>query len=209
MAAITAAVIGTVGSVAAGAMSSGMIGGGGGGGGGSTGDVKKIPMDPNDKAMRDYFARMTVANANKTYPSFGEFLGSGGDPAKATFDLEMPGMKPSEAAALGFVGGKGEAIPYVPYEDVASGDISSLTNAQRQYLAKERAKAAAAAGQDPGPWAGKMQKLGGKIGRLEHKLETKFAPTPEIEPREQKIQDKLTKLRGKLETATNVGDRPY
>ena len=60
--------------------------------------------------MKDYYARMVVADTDKTYPSFGSFLESGADPSKADFGLITPGMKPSEAAALGFTGGRGEQI---------------------------------------------------------------------------------------------------
>jgi hypothetical protein len=209
MAAVTAAVVAGVATVAATGMQVAQSQGafGGGSGSGSQPNVKPMPEDPQDKAMKDYFARMTVANVDKTYPGFGEFLESGGDPAKAKFDLTVPGLKPSEAAALGFVGGKGEDIPEVSQAGLASGDITSLTPAQRIFLAKERAGQAAASGGEAGPWASKVKRLGGKIGRLEDKLATKFTPTPEIEPREQKIQDKLTRLRGKLDTATMAGDR--
>jgi hypothetical protein len=209
MAAVTAAVIGATATVAAGAMSSGVMSGGGGGGSSKDPQLHKIPMDPNDRAMRDYYARLQVANADTRYPSFGEFTQSGGDPSKALMDVKMPELKPSEAAALGFVGGKGEDIPGLSQADLASGNVTSLTNEQRQFLAKERAGQAAAAGQEPGPWAAKMKRLGGKVGRLENLLATKFTPTPEVEPRETKIQNKLTKLRGKLDTTTAQGDRGY
>lgn len=211
MAAVTAAVVAGVATVAATGMQvaqqQGAFGGGGGGGGGT--DVKRLPADPQDKAMKDYYARLAVSNVDKTYPGFNEFLESGGDPAKAKFDMTVPDLKPSEAAALGFVGGKGEAIPTVSQAGLASGDITSLTPEQRIFLAKERAAAAKASGGKPGPWADRVTRLGGKIGRLENRLETKFLPTPEVEPREQRIQDKLTRLRGRLDVATNRGDKPY
>lgn len=141
MAAVTAAVVGTVATVAATGMSvaqsQGAFGGGGGGGGGG-GNYTRTPMDPHQRAMRDYFARMAVVNQDKTYPSFGEFLSSGGDPTKAEFDLEKPGMKPSEAAALGLTGGRGEAVPYYD-QDAAPGTLSPE---QRIYLARERQRRA-------------------------------------------------------------------
>jgi len=216
MAAVTAAVVAGVATVAATGMqvaqSQGAFGGGGGGGGQA--NVKPLPEDPQDKAMKDYFARMTVANVGKTYPGFGEYLESGGDPEKAKFDLAIPELKPSEAAALGFVGGKGEDIPGVSQEGLASGDITSLTPEQRIFLAKERAAGAKASGGKPGPWAGRVTRLGGKIGRLENRLEGLQAiPEDQIRPgqaaRIPKIQGKLERLRGKLDTATNVGDRQY
>jgi hypothetical protein len=124
MAAITAAVVGATATVAAGAMSSGMMSGGGGGGSQNP-NFKQVPEDPQDRAMKDYYARLTVANANTRYKPFSGFLASGGDPAKAQMDVIMPEMKPSEAAALGFVGGKGEEIPGVSQAGLASGDITS------------------------------------------------------------------------------------
>jgi len=81
---------------------------------------------------------MVVENQDKTYPSFGEFLTSGGDPAKAEFDLTVPGMKPSEAAAFGLTGGRGEAVPYY---DSSQGE-GALSPEQRLYLAKERQRRA-------------------------------------------------------------------
>lgn len=208
MAAVTAAVVAGVATVAATGMQVAQSQGafGGGGGGGSGGKVTKIPPDPADKAMRDWADRMVIANADKTYPGFGEFLQSGGDPAKAQFDLTVPDLKPSEAAAVGFVGGKGEAIPTVSQEGLASGDITNLTPEQRLYLAKERYRSAKAAGQEPGPWASRVNRLSGRIDRLQGRLEN-FASTPEVEPREQRIQDRLTRVKGKLEKATTAGDR--
>jgi len=94
---------------------------------------------------------MVVENQDKTYPSFGEFLSSGGDPAKAAFDLTTPGMKPSEAAALGLTGGRGEAIPYY---DPGAGE-GNMSPEQRIYLAKERRRHAAETGSPmpPNTWA--------------------------------------------------------
>ena len=83
MAAVTAAVVAGVATVAATGMQvaqqQGAFGGGGGGGGGGT--VKPLPEDPQDEAMKNYFGRMAVLNANKTYPSFGAFLESGAIPS--------------------------------------------------------------------------------------------------------------------------------
>jgi hypothetical protein len=204
---VTAAAVGAATTIGTTAMSMSGAMGGGGGGSAPAPNFKPVPQNPQDKAMKDYFERMTVANADKTYPAFSGFLESGGDPDKAKFDLTMPGMKPSEAAAFGFVGPKGETIPTVNYADAASGDVTNLTTEQRIYLAKERAGQAATSGQKPGPWAGKMQQLGGKIGRLQNKLDTKFTPTPEVEPRETKIISKLEKLRGRQTALAGQGDK--
>jgi hypothetical protein len=207
MAAVTAAVVGTVATVAvAGTQIAQSQGAMGGGGGSKPPDIKPLPEDPQDEAMKNYYARAMVANATKTYPGFGEFLQSGGDPAKAKFDLAMPEMKPSEAAAFGFVGGKGEDIPGISHEAAAGGMPGGLTTEQRMYLAEERRRKAKTQGQEPGPWSKRLKGLGGKIGRLEKKLETKFTPTPEVEPRESKIIAKLERLRGKQEEVANIGD---
>jgi hypothetical protein len=199
MAAVTAAVVAGVATVAATGMSvAGGMGGGGDGGAAKDPNFKPVPEDPQDRAMRDYYARALVANATKTYPAFSEYLQSGGAAEKAKFPLEMPGMKPSEAAALGITGPRGEAIPYVTPEAAAAAG-GRLSPEQILYLAQERRRDAAQRGKEAGPWATKVGRLGGRIGRLESRLE-KFLPTPEIEPREERIQAKLEKLRGKQET---------
>jgi len=150
MGAVTAAVIaGAATMISTGvgvAAQQGAFGGGSGGGDGK--DWSRTPMDPHQRAMRDYYARMAVVNQDKTYPSFGAFLSSGGDPALSEFDLEKPGMKPSEAAALGLVGGRGEAIPYYDQETMPA----NLTAEQRIYLARERRRRARETGSKPPPW---------------------------------------------------------
>jgi len=203
MAAVTAAVIGATATVAAGAMSSGVMGGGSSGGGGGPTDYKKVPEDPQDAAMKDYYARLTVANANTRYPSFAEFTQSGGDPAMAEMKVNYPDLKPSEAAALGFVGGRGEPMPGVGLEDVTSGKASEegLTTEQRLFLAEERRRAAAAQGQEPGPWAGRVGKLEGRHKRIEERLE-KIGAIPEAErrPGQQRRFERLTTRHGRVTT---------
>ena len=204
MAVATAAVVGAVATVAATgvgiAQSQGAMGGGGGGQ--QQPKFGQVPEDPQDRAMKDYYARALVANAQAQYPAFNEYLRSGGDPSKAQFQLTMPGMKPSEAAALGFTGTRGEPIPYATPESVAAAG-GRLSREQIMYLAQERRREARARGQEPGPWAGRVGKLGGRIGRLEKRLEERFYPTPEVEPREAKIESRLERLRGKRETLLN------
>jgi hypothetical protein len=200
MAAITAAAIAATATIATTAATVATQPSGGGGGGGAP-QFKPVPENPQDRAMRNYYARLAVSNLESRYPGFGDYLQSGGAAEKAEFPLVVPEMKPSEAAAFGLVGGRGEQIPgATPAEYGAAGQ---LTPEQTIYLAQERRRQAATAGQKPGPWATRVQKLGGRIGRLEHRLE-KFTPTPEIEPREARIQAKLEKLRGKYETATGA-----
>lgn len=151
MAAVTAAVIAgaaTIASTGAGIAAQQGAFGGGSGSGGSGGGYARTPLDPHQRAMRDYYARMVVENQDKTYPSFSEYLSSGGDPSKGTFDLTQPGMKPSEAAALGLTGGRGEAIPYY---DVTKGE-GEQTPEQRIYLAKERVRHAKETGNKMPPW---------------------------------------------------------
>src|SRR5262245_803402 len=182
MAAVTAAVIGATATVAAGAMSSGVMGGGSSGGGGGPQDYKKVPEDPQDAALKADDARLTVANANTRYPSCAELTQSGGDAARAEMKVNYPDLKPSEAAALGFVGGRGEPMPGVGLEDVTSGKASEegLTTEQRIFLAEERRRQAAAQGQEPGPWAGRVGKLGKRHERIEQRLQ-KLSDIPEAE----------------------------
>lgn len=149
MGAVTAAVIAGAATMAStGAGIAAQQGAFGGGNSGGNGNYSRTPMDPHQRAMRDYYSRMVVENQDKTYPGFGEFLSSGGDPAKAEFDLTTPGMKPSEAAALGLVGGRGEAIPYY---DPSTGE-GSLTPEQKIYIARERRRHAAETGSKMPQW---------------------------------------------------------
>lgn len=197
MAAVTAAVVATAATAAAAASQAGAFSGGSSGGGGSTDtNYKKVPQDPQDKAMRDYYARALVANSGKTYPGFGEYLQSGGDPAKAEFPLEMPGMKPSEAAALGFTGSRGEAIPTTSPEAIAE-QGGALTQEQQMYLAEERRRQAAAEGHAPGPWAAKIGKVSNRLERVSGKLEKLGAvedPTRRQEKKIERLTGKQTKL---------------
>jgi hypothetical protein len=57
-------------------------------------------------------------------------------------------MKPSEAAALGLVGGRGETIPYYDQETMPS----SFDPYQRLYLARERRRRAAETGAKMPQW---------------------------------------------------------
>jgi len=196
MAAITAAVIGaavTVGTTAYTASQSS------GGGGSQNPNIKPAPQDPLDKTMRTYYDRLTVANANTRYPSFAEYINSGGDPAKAQMDVKIPDLKPSEAAALGFVGGHGEQIPTVSQAGLASGDITKLTPEQTLYLSQERARAAAASGQKPGPWAARGQRLQNRDERLENRIAALQGMDTRTPQQERKL-GRLTTRHGRVES---------
>src|SRR5215471_20689970 len=187
MAAITAAVVGGVATAASAGMSAYQASQTPATG--ANPKYTQAPQNPQDKAMKDYFDRVTVANAAKTYPSFSGFLQSGGDPSKAQFPMTMPNLTPNEAASLGFVGGKGEPIPGVSQASV-SGDpnvpqTTSLTRDQMMYMAKERARQAAMSGQQPGPWAGNvmtkqknLNRIGQRISDLTTKQQTLGAAAP-------------------------------
>lgn len=200
MAATTAAVVAAAATVAGTATSvasqAGAFGGGSQSGGGS--GYSRTPMDPHQRAMRDYYARMVVENQDKTYPSFGEFLSSGGDPEKAKFDLTVPGMKPSEAAALGLTGGRGEAIPYY---DSTAGE-GSMTPEQRLYLAKERRRRARETGEKMPTftWAEASLNANERYNRLQKRLDEVSAIPEELRTRKQtrqaeRIPDRLAGIK--------------
>ena len=153
MAAITSAVVGAVASIGSSAYQAYAASSAGGGGPGRDPYYRRGPQDPLDKAMRSYYQRANLANATKTYPSFGDFLTSGGDPSKAQFNLDMPALTPQEATAFGFTGPSGQPVPTVDYAGATSGDINKLSPEQIIYLAKERKRAAGLSNQPVGPWA--------------------------------------------------------
>jgi len=161
----------------------------------------QAPMNPQDKAMKDYFDRVTVANANKNYPSFAGFLESGGDPAKAQFPMTMPDLTPNEASALGFVGGKGEPIPGVSQASVSgtpgTPQTTSLSTDQMMYMAKERARQAAMSGQQPGPWAGNVMQKQRTLNQLQKQITNLQgrAATPGLpDPRVSRINNRISNL---------------
>jgi|SRR5215472_999681 len=182
-------------------------------GSGQPAQMKQVPMNPQDKAMKDYFDRLTVANAAKTYPAFSGFLESGGDPSKAQFPMTMPNLTPNEASALGFVGGKGEPVPGVPQASVSGApgvpQTTQLSQDQMFYMAKERARQANLSGQKPGPWASAVMQnrqagidVANRIATL-----TQQAQTPGLRPgRQEAIQDRienLTTRQGNIEARKN------
>ena len=199
MAAVTAAIVGGVATAAAAGISASQAAKTPASG--QPAQLKQIPMNPQDQAMRDYFDRLTVANADKTYPSFAGFLNSGGDPSKAQFPLTMPNLTPNEASALGFVGGKGEAIPGVSQASVSGApgvpQTTQLTSDQMFYMAKERARQAQLSGQKPGPWASSVManrqagiNIANRIANLQQ-----TAQTPGMAPaRSENIQDRIERL---------------
>lgn len=199
MAAVTAAVIGTVATVAATGYSVAQQASASGGGG-STQQPKfgQVPGNPQDKAMRDYYARTLVQNADKTYPAFSDYLSSGGDPTKAKFDLEMPNLSPSEASALGFTGPKGEQIPGVKQSDISAEGIATMTPEQRLYLAKERARRSRAIGSEPGPWSGNVETTDTSLRNAQKRLSEVQASTTMPLPRQERkigrLTDRVTRL---------------
>jgi hypothetical protein len=160
----------TVASTAAGVASQAGAFGGGSSGGGSSAkpNFKPVPRSPDDQAMRDYYSRMLIMNANAQPPSFADYSNSGGDPSKAQFPLQMPGLTPKEMTALGFTGPQGQAVPTTSQADVAAGGTSGmqLTPAQEVFLGKQRSREAQQAG-GPGN-ATPLQRLGQVSTRLEN-----------------------------------------
>jgi len=183
MAAITAAVIagvGTAATVGMGAYQASQTPSGPG----ATPTISKLPQDPVSQAMRQYYARMTVANQGQMPPSFQSIIASGGDMSKAKFPLIQPGLTPNEAAGLGFVGGHGETIPYVSAQAAQASQTTApgaagptgmnLSPDQTFYMAQERARQAQAQGQPVGPWANRiittqqnLNKVNANIARLQ------------------------------------------
>jgi|SRR5262245_25333533 len=211
MAAVTAAVVAGVATVAATGMqvaqSQGAFGGGGGGGGGGNPNWKKVPEDPQDKAMSDYYGRLTIANANTRFPGFNEYLASGGDPAKAQMDVSMPDLKPSEAAAMGFTGSHGEPLPGISQETAASGSLAEtgLTPEQRVFLATERRRQARSQGQEPKGWAAKVGQLTKRHERLESRIGQLGAvedPTMRQQRQLERVTKRHERVSGRLEKAT-------
>jgi hypothetical protein len=151
--------------------------------------------------MRSYFARSTLANAENQYPAYNDYLASGGDPAKARFDLQMPGMTPGEATGLGFIGKRGETIPGLDQAAVTSGDIKNLSPEQILYLAKEKRRRAAAMGTES-PWASKVVRTSNQLGRVEDKLAGVAAITDPSRVQAQRAEN-LTARRDRLNARQN------
>jgi len=191
MALTTAAVVSAVAATAATGMGAAQQAGAFDSGGSGTAGTKiyRTPEDPQDRAIKDYSYRMAMQNVDKTYPSFMDFLKGGGQSEDAKFDLTVPEMTPEEAAALHFTGGRGEAIPYMSPEDIASGRMSPT---QRMYLARTRARDAWARGQKPGAWASRGENAWGRIHRFERK-----ANELEALPDTQQRQNRIERLREK------------
>jgi hypothetical protein len=197
MAAITAAAIGAAATIGTTAYTMSQQSGGGGS---TNPKFAQTPQNPQDKAMRDYYDRLTVENVDKTYPGFGAYLQSGGDPDKAKFDLTVPGMKPSEAAALGIVGGRGESVPYVdPKTGLPTTPSNSLTPEQTLYLAQERRRQAAATGQDPNKstWATRAVSTANTLDRVNQRLQD-LQGIDDPNKRQQRRIGKLTTRQGNL-----------
>ena len=121
---------------------------------------------------------------------------------------------------MGFVGGHGEKLPGIDYETATQGGLADtgLTPEQRMYLATERARAARAQGQEPGPWASQLKGLQGRDTRIENRI-TKLQSIPEEERtarqsrrleklgvRHQKVSSRLeSRLGGPIEHKVPLG----
>jgi|KBSMisStaDraftv2_1062788.scaffolds.fasta_scaffold1017811_1 hypothetical protein len=168
--------------------------------------IRQGPQDPLSEAMRGYYARTALANADKTYPSFGAFLQSGGDPSLSEFNMDMPALKPSEAAAFGFTGPRGEVIPGVSQEDLASGRQKELSPEQILYLAKERRRKAVTRGQPVGPWAQGVIKTDNRLRDTQQRLDYLHGAEglgPRGERRVARLEAKEEKLAGRQQRQLN------
>jgi len=168
--------------------------------------IRPGPQDPLSEAMRGYYARTTLANATKTYPSFKGYLESGGDEAKAKFDLDMPALKPSEMAAFGFTGPRGEVIPGADYNDAASGAQKELSPEQIMYLAKERRRKAVTRGMPVGPWSQGVITTDNRLRKTQDKLDYLHGidnVTPRIQRRTDRLEDREARLQGRQQRQLN------
>jgi hypothetical protein len=163
---------------------------------------------------------MGIANIDKTAPSFGSVLATGGtgeqggvDMNAAKFPLSIPGMTPNEASAFGLVGSHGEAIPYTSPGALAgsagaggTGPAATLTPEQTLYMARERNRIAAQTGQKAGPWATKVLNTNNRLGNITDRLNTLQGvedPTRHqqrvigrLTTREQNVQDRQNRQLG-------------
>jgi len=198
MAAVTAAAISAAVAVGGAAYSATQQASSGGGGGGNPKHFGPVPEDPQDEAMKNYYARLVAANVNTPYKSFSGYLGSGGDPAAAAMDVTIPEMKPSEAAKLGFVGGHGEDIPGY---DPTSG-ATSLTPEQRIYLAKERVRAMREKGQEAEGWPKTLAERTHAYNVVGNRLENLQAiedPTQRQQRRIERLTNRQSRIRERLQ----------
>lgn len=203
MAAVTAAVIGaaaTAGSAGYGIYQSQQTPSGPG----QNPTISRLPEDPLSKAERDYYARMGIANIDKTAPTFGSVIATGGtgpggganmDAAK--FPLAVPGMTPNEASAFGLVGSHGEQIPYENVGNLQQsagaggpGGAATLSPEQTLYMARERNRIAAQTGQKAGPWATKVLNTNNRLGNISDRLSALQA----VEDPTQHQQNRISRL---------------
>lgn len=139
--------------------------------------------------MRDFYARMLVMNANAQPPSFGDYSASGGDPSKAQFQMQMPGLSPSEMAGLGFTGKQGQAVPFTP--QAQAGTQGALSAQQMIYLGRQRSKEAQQQG-GPGT-ATPLQRLGHVSNQLD-RLQGIQAPNQQQQNRINQLQQRQQQL---------------
>lgn len=208
MAAITAAAISAAVAVGTTAYTASQQGGGGGGSDRPKNFYGK-PEDPQDEAIKNYFARLNVENVGTKYPDFGQYLQSGGDPAKAQMDVKYPALKPSEAAALGITGGRGESYPGVDPTTGETVNSAALSPEQRLYLARERYRKAKAQGVDPGGWEEHVVNQARRYSNLTSRL-TDLGAIEDPNQRQQNRIERLTQRKemvGKRLTR-NLGGAP-
>src|SRR5215471_14357008 len=149
MAAITAAVIGGVATAASAGMSA--MSASKGSVSGHDPQIKNVPPDPLNQAMRQYAARQDIMNINTHAPMFSQFLQAGGTPESATTDWKTPSLSP---------------------QDLAAGKVTSLTPQQTMYLTTQRRRAQVAAGQKPGPWVSAVQGTTNRLQNVTSRLQT-------------------------------------
>jgi hypothetical protein len=215
MAAVTAAVIGaaaTAGTAGYGIYQSQQTPSGPG----ANPTISRIPQDPLSKAERDYYARMGIANIDKTAPSFESVLATGGTGEQgganmeaAKFPLTVPGMTPNEASAFGLVGSHGEAIPYTSPGALAGsagaggpGPAATLSPEQTLYMARERNRIAAQTGQKAGPWATKVLNTNNRLGNITDRLNALQAVEDPTQ-HQQRVMGRLTTRQSNVQERQN------
>lgn len=199
MAATTAIVAGAAISAAASAASAGYsMSQSGSGGSGEKPRYGQGPEDPQDEALKNYSYRLQMANLGTETPSFKDYLASGGDPTKARMDIQYPGLKPSELAALGITGGRGESIPMT---DPITGEVvmsAKQTPQQMTYLAKERQRARIARGEKPTfTWAEARVNADKRYNRLGERIED-FQGMEDRTPRQDRRLERMTERRERI-----------
>src|SRR5215472_8230996 len=147
--------------------------------------------DPVNSAMRTYYGRLQMENTGTRYPAFSSFLKSGGDPAAAQMNVQIPQMSPFEAEALGFTGPHGQPVATVGTPDQASNLMQTgMTPAQRLYLAHQQQQRAINAGLTPGGWHNTVVQNQNQLNSVTKRINTMTANNPNMTPAQQEhLQD--------------------